>query len=178
MTTKAELRKHFAKSHYNVGGGEPAVEGRTGNQEQITNSHQHQAKDLSEEQLLAQYFGRQQFQMQSAKPEEGDLLPKGEQPDENHLVVKPDLDHLISTRPQQNHLHTFPKPDIDHLLSQRHAHPGSAHIDQLLGRGAYPGHMGGVAHSQHAGMQALWPGMPPTHPVEGRVNLHKLKQNM
>jgi len=139
MTTKAELRKHFSKAHYNM---DPGIDARNNqNPEHMVLQQppmqqqeipQEQTKELSEEQLLAQYFGgRQQFQLQANKPEDvGHLLTKNEVLDENHLVViKPDLDHLMAVRthhPQQqqqtNTINPINKLDVvvDALPPQTH----------------------------------------------------------
>merc|ERR1719402_888891 len=169
MTTKAELRKHFAKAHFNpvsdqVAEPRPEHIDQLSNQQQHEHQPQHQqleTKELAEEHILAQYFGRQ-FQVQTSKPDDvSDLLPKGENSDESHhLVIKPDLDQLMAARQhhhlhnmsvkpemeqQQQHVmptrgpapplphHSLAKQDIDQLLLRHTA--GAGNIDQLLGRG-------------------------------------------
>lgn len=110
MTTKAELRKHYAKSHYSIGG-EPVIESRTGNpniepEEGGIYNHNPLQKELSDEQLIAQYLGKQQFSMPDSE--------------HNELVIKPDLDHLITgQRPAHQQLALKPEPIHDQQGLQR-----------------------------------------------------------
>jgi len=103
MTTKAELKKHYTKCHYSIGG-EPVIASRTGNpniepSEGGMYNHTTLQKELSDEQLIAQYLGKQHF-----------TLPDSEQ---NELVIKPDLDHLITTQRPAHHLQLKPEPNHD-----------------------------------------------------------------
>jgi len=113
MTTKAELRKHYAKSHYNVGG-EPVIESRTGNpniEPEEGEIYQNSLpKELSDEQLIAQYLGKQQF-----------TLPEAEH---SELVIKPDLDHLISGQHRQAHHQLHLKPEPIHEVMTRDQQQG------------------------------------------------------
>jgi len=109
MTTKAELKKHYAKCHYSMGG-EPVIESRTGNPniepgENGLYSNNSLHKELSEEQLIAQYLGKQQFS-----------LPDSEH---NELVIKPDLDHLIAVQRPSHHLQLKPEPNHEHQAISR-----------------------------------------------------------
>jgi len=108
MTTKAELRKHYAKSHYSIGG-EPVIESRTGNPNIEPDEggiyHNSLQKELSDEQLIAQYLGKQQFSMPEAEHSE--------------LVIKPDLDHLINGQQRQPHHQLQLKPEPVHEVLSR-----------------------------------------------------------
>lgn len=111
MTTKAELRKHYAKCHYSIGG-EPVIESRTGNpniepEEGGIYNHNPLQKELSDELLIAQYLGKQQFSMPDSE--------------HNELVIKPDLDHLITSqqRPAHQQLALKPEPIHDQQGLQR-----------------------------------------------------------
>ena len=103
MTTKAELKKHYTKCHYSIGG-DPVIASRTGNPNIEPSAggmynHTNLQKELSDEQLIAQYLGKQHF-----------TLPDSEQ---NELVIKPDLDHLINTQRPEHHIHLKPEPNHD-----------------------------------------------------------------
>ena len=103
MTTKAELKKHYTKCHYSIGG-EPVIASRTGNpniepSEGGVYNQTTLQKELSDEQLIAHYLGKQHF-----------TLPDSEQ---NELVIKPDLDHLITTHRPAHHIQLKPEPNHD-----------------------------------------------------------------
>merc|ERR1719233_1701369 len=98
----ANIRQHIRVVH-NIGG-DPVIASRTGNPNIEPSAggmynHTNLQKELSDEQLIAQYLGKQHF-----------TLPDSEQ---NELVIKPDLDHLINTQRPEHHIHLKPEPNHD-----------------------------------------------------------------
>jgi len=123
MTTKAELKKHYAKSHYSMCG-EPVLESRTINpniepdQGGLYN-HSSLQKDFSDEQLIAQYLGKQQFSMPDSE--------------HNELIIKPDLDHLITGQSQPHHLQLKSEP-VPGLQARDQVIRSQERADQSLSR--------------------------------------------
>lgn len=211
MTTKSELKKHFAKSHteetssasleFSTAPGLPEdPEGELAPDDEFQLSAGQ--KDLSDEQLIAQYLGKQSFNITSTmiKSQDGLAeLPNMIHKDDPMLVqVKPELEHLLGGgRPQPS---TLAPPlasrlptagqqpptqlyttNTHHMRHSQTMHQGvktSLDLDPVMSRSAYqPTHL---MHSDSGIHLAPWslPGSLSQTQDEINRSLQKIKQDL